>query len=255
MAFQFSLGGKTRVCQEIYSQYSRLEFTRHEDRPIGIAGLEKRLIHSFNVRGGGFGVLDNTEPGLLRRSLLWHRPLGDVPLEAINFRGLPGPTAAATNFSPPPSWSWMAYKGAIEYLFVPFNQVEWEDQDVRSPWLRSPSGTWSYSGDRSNVALELTVVARVFEPQAADEAAGIILDTPPMTSEQGRDLMCVVLGRMKSDNQSRESRIHFVLLVTAEDSGSPVTACNAGIFRRRGVGRLPGKCIRWDEPVKPGQVR
>jgi hypothetical protein len=26
-----------------------------------------------------------------------------------------------------PSWSWMAYKGGINYMDIPFNDVEWSD--------------------------------------------------------------------------------------------------------------------------------
>jgi hypothetical protein len=49
-------------------QYSRLLFSRIEDRPIAIAGLEKRLIGAFGTQGG-FGVFAAPD-GLLQRSLL-----------------------------------------------------------------------------------------------------------------------------------------------------------------------------------------
>lgn len=255
VAIEFSMGGKTRVCQELYTQYSRLEFTRQQDRPVGIAGLEQRMIQSFNIRGGGFGVLDGTEPGLLRRSLLWHRAVDNPSMEEINFHNVPGPKAEIPTMSPPPTWSWMAYKGAIEYLHVPFDQVLWEDRDIESPWLRSASGTWSYSGDRSENALGLRATARVFEPQAPDEVSSIILDAPAMRDEPVPALMCVILGMMKNHNQCRESTVYFVLMVTAEDSRLSEESCKDRTFRRKGVGRLPGSCIGWDKPTMVGQVR
>ncbi|KAI3392588.1 hypothetical protein diail_5462, partial [Diaporthe ilicicola] len=43
---------KIRVYEDLYRQYTRLEFTRNTDRPIAIAGLEKRLIRDLKAQGG-----------------------------------------------------------------------------------------------------------------------------------------------------------------------------------------------------------
>jgi hypothetical protein len=32
-----------------------------------------------------------------------------------------------------PTWSWMAFKGGIDYLELPFDGVDWEKQEIRSP--------------------------------------------------------------------------------------------------------------------------
>lgn len=257
VAIESSRGGKIRLYQELYSQYSRLAFTRQEDRPLAIAGLEKRLIHSFKVRGG-FGVLDDAALGLLRRSLLWHRAPDTARLETIDFCRASGLLAVTSSVSSPPTWSWMAYKGAIMYMDAPFGRVEWEGEDVCSPWSSSAVGTWSYSGDRPNDTLVLRVNSRAFEARAAGGPgeASIILDAPIVTDKPGAGLRCVVLGRMKSLQGSPDDRIHFVLLVKLEGSQS-VAAGSSGsrTFRRMGIGRMPGNWIRWDEPVISGQVR
>ncbi|KKY39056.1 putative tol-like protein [Diaporthe ampelina] len=53
-------GEKIRVYENIYRQYTRLQFTHISDRPIAIAGLEKRLIRDLRAEGG-YGVFDDGE--------------------------------------------------------------------------------------------------------------------------------------------------------------------------------------------------
>lgn len=241
---QSTQGGKIRLYQNLYSQYSRLEFSHHIDRPVAIAGLEKRLISSLGLRGG-FGVLDDTGPGLLRRSLLWRRARDEKTLDLIRF-------SDCTSMAPP-TWSWMAYEGAIEYLDPPFNQVDWETRDIISPWASESPGTWSYSRDSSTEPRALKVIVRDFDTAAAatDQAANIIIDTPSLIQSRRAKLKCVVLGRLKDG--SREAlgdRRHFVMLVKPMGSGASPTT-----FLRAGVGFIPARVIRFDEKDVVGQVR
>jgi len=87
--------------QDLYKQYSRLAFTRWEDRPIAIAGLQNRLIYDLKTQGG-FGIFDDGQ-SLLRRSLLWQRGKDEHVLRNITF-------PPERNISIP-TWSWMAYEG------------------------------------------------------------------------------------------------------------------------------------------------
>jgi hypothetical protein len=105
---------KNEYFQGLYKQYSRLGFTRWEDWPIAIAGLEKRLQRAFGTKGR-YGIFeDGNKPdgGLFYRSLLWRRAWDsdekrdDDALEVITF--------SAERRSHIPSWSWMAYKGCID---------------------------------------------------------------------------------------------------------------------------------------------
>lgn len=238
--------------QDLYSKYSRLELSHDTDRPVAIAGIEKHLISSFDVRGG-FGVLDDGNRGLLWRSLLWQRAR-DAPsgLKRIEFELLKGVAVARI---PPPSWSWMAYKGAIDYLDLPFNEVDWEENDISSRWLRGTGNSWSYSGDSLTCPLELIVHGRSFDLQTAkiSDKASIVLDDTDRTDELEPFLKCVVLGRLKGQaKESSDARTHYVLLVTPtsrQGGGSP------SIYNRVGVGYIPGVFIDFGNQVNPGGLR
>ncbi|KAF3766598.1 HET-domain-containing protein, partial [Cryphonectria parasitica EP155] len=126
VAIESSRGGKILFHQSLCKQYSRLAFTRQTDRPVAISGLEKRLVQSFGV-SGGYGVLNDTKnPGMLRRSMLWHRASDCTTLRRISFAR-----------SAPPTWSCMSYEGPIDYPDLPFAQVEWEQCDIQSQFLES----------------------------------------------------------------------------------------------------------------------
>lgn len=207
------------------------------DRPVAIAGLEKRLISSLRVRGG-FGVLDDTGAGLLRRSLLWHRAQGLGSLDLIPFNES---NDLASNT--PPSWSWMAYQGAINYLDLLFDQVEWETTDITSPWATTALGTWSYSRDRSAKPQGLRVIARDFDTRTAGTAedAKIVLDAPAKTQLPMAALKCVILGRLKGQaNGDRDDKTHYVLLVKSKRTDD---AQWPNVYLRAGVGFMPGRMI------------
>ncbi|KAI3390842.1 hypothetical protein diail_8545 [Diaporthe ilicicola] len=245
-------GGKIRLFQDLYSKYSRLELSYDADRPVAIAGIEKHLISSFDVRGG-FGVLDDGHRGLLWRSLLWQRAQDPANvLKRIEFEKLKG---VAIAIIPPPSWSWMAHKGSIDYLDLPFNEVEWEEDDIRSRWSGGTRKSWSYSGDYSTCPLELTVHGRSFDLQAArvSESASIVLDDPGRTDELAPFLKCVVLGRLKGqEKESRNARTHYVLLVTL---AAPQDGRSTSTYNRVGVGYMPGALIDFGKEVTPGELR
>ncbi|KAI0476359.1 heterokaryon incompatibility protein-domain-containing protein [Xylariaceae sp. FL0804] len=144
-----SRGSKIELYQDLYRRYSTLAFSRVEDRPVAIAGLEKRLVGACGNRGG-YGVFDDgARGGLLHRSLLWHRSPREASLSRIAFFDPSSGDQSQGQDHPDhdhhhrgrssvvvPSWSWMAYRGAIDYLRPPFNGVEWEP--VGSPWSPYP---------------------------------------------------------------------------------------------------------------------
>lgn len=249
IAIEASRGGKIRLYQDLYSRYTRLSFTRDTDRPVAIAGLEKRLIGSFQ-ESGGFGIFDGAGPGPLRRSLLWHRASDVGRMEMIDFKSV---NSAASSVPSPPTWSWMAYKGAIQYLEVPFGCVEWEENGIQSPWSGKPTGTWSYSRDRSNLRPTLTVIACSFDTRAAHEIVdAIILDDPASWETLVSTMKCVILGKLKNEDQeSQENDVHYVLLVApADSSGLPGTPA----YRRVGVGIIPGSLFSTAGQDGCGQV-
>lgn len=217
-------------------QYSRLAFTREYDRPIAIAGLEKRLIQSFGVHGG-FGIFDDEGLGMLRRSLLWHRGAGEPSLRMIDF--------GDSGNAPPPSWSWMAHSGGIEYLDLPFAEIDWERKEILSPWSPQAVGVW-YSSDYVGV-VELNAIARDFNCSAMDEGedSKIIydVDDTEVVDDSGEKLKCVVMGTLKSKGTADRqigNRRHYIMLVriteSRESSGS--MPC-----KRIGAGYVPGRMI------------
>lgn len=228
--------------QYLYTRYSHLQFSHSVDRPVAIAGLENRLIRDLNIRGG-FGVLDDERHGLLRRSLLWRRAEGQLSLTKIDFRLANELRATVPT---PPSWSWMAYEGPIEYMDLPFNQVHWDERSIVSPWSNSPLETWSYGGDRSTVPLGLNVLARRFDDEkrvSMFQEEIVMLDDPQVTK---LGLECVILGRLDGlvRQDSRDEQIYFVILVSVDNLQSEIQGLI--VYHRVGVGSVPGRVICWD---------
>jgi hypothetical protein len=232
-------------------QYSRLAFTREQDRPIAIAGLEKRLIHSFGARGG-FGVFDDAgAAGMLRRSLLWRRRADEASSDLINFRGI---DRTATGMPPPPTWSWMAHRGGIEYLdppFPPVGEVAWEEVEIRSPWRSGMGDVW-HSADEAGLA-ELSAMARDFDIKGMQgEDARIVFDVPNKTEGPGPALRCVVLGRLSTPTQNLQKRRHYVMIVAPNTSQ---VARGGEVYERVGVGFMPGKLINLTQAAIPIKIR
>lgn len=226
-----------------------MRFTQDTDRPVAISGLEERLIRSFQV-SGGFGVFDGDGPSPLRRSLLWRRAPDVGRLEMIDFQSV---NSTASPPPSPPTWSWMAYNGAIQYLEVPFGRVEWEENEIRSPWFGRPAGTWSYSRDRSNHRLVLTVTARSFDAQTAYEIGDtIILDDPARWEALIPTIRCVILGKLRDDVQTtRKNTLYYVLLIA---SANQKGWWDTPAYRRVGVGIIPGSLFSAAGPASCEQV-
>ncbi|KAL2671302.1 hypothetical protein Neosp_013882 [[Neocosmospora] mangrovei] len=178
-------GGRITLFQHLYQTYSRLAFSHVSDRSVAILGLEKRLLNAFHTRGG-FGIFEV----YLARSLLWCRQ-NDVFLSRI----------PSKKSRPLPSWSWMAYQGPINYMEVPFDQVDWTTDYVfpsDSEIATSARGPALKALARDLTLTRLDLLQRVkFDQQAEIQVS---------------DLRGVVLGKDKR-RESREP-MHYVLLIT-----------------------------------------
>lgn len=191
VAARSTTGGRIRLYQDLYKQYSRLQLSRATDRPIAIAGLERRLIDSLRVHGG-CGVLDEASPGLLRRSLLWVRDRTDnaAGLRRIDFAGVA---------HPPPTWSWMAHEGGIEYLDVPGGKVLWEVRDIVSPWTGTGTpGTWYSFDDSESMGIDVIVRDLVLDPGSTTKGweSDLVLDGPSSSRAFPQNVQCVILGKL-----------------------------------------------------------
>jgi len=229
VAHQDSYGARIRLLQDLYQRYSRLGFSVSTDRPVAIAGLETRLINAFET-SGGFGLFER----YLGRSLLWIRAPEAARLTKIQF----GPAQR----NPVPSWSWMAYEGAISFLDLPFGQVDWTvDVEFRSPDYSTSGNTpWGSCGrmssNRNGHLTKFRAVARPFDMAVAAAAAhashflsGIVWDDPTAPHDPGRQLRCVVIGRLRSESDLPTQQ-HWVLVVRE---------LGAGLYERVGAGSLP----------------
>ncbi|KAF3761990.1 HET-domain-containing protein [Cryphonectria parasitica EP155] len=237
VALKSTRGARIRLFQNLYRQYSRLDFTRDYDRPLAIAGLEKRLIQAFNT-SGGFGIFDDGR-GLLRRSLLWYRSSIDTPLKLIQF---PNDWKLKV-----PSWSWMAYQGGIEYLELPFQGVDWLLEEMTPPWCTSETTSTWRTGDEEEVP-ELHAVARSFDlgrmGRSTRGEAHAIYDRPvggTKPNSSHNSVKCVVMGRLRDPAQIERNRRHYVLLVREGISGGQRQ--RRPVWERVGVGYLPGGWI------------
>ncbi|KAK1714553.1 uncharacterized protein BDZ83DRAFT_708918 [Colletotrichum acutatum] len=228
-------GAKIHLYQDLYKQYSRLQLSRNEDRPFGIAGLEKRLIQSFKTHGG-YGFIDDGG-GSLRRSLLWQRG-SDSTLDRIIF-----PAEIDLEV---PTWSWMTYKGGIDYLEPPFDGVDWEKSEIQSPWAhKSPDGFY-HTSDKS-LGISLSAVAREFSQlDASHSASKLVFDNPARNYGQLPNVRVIVVGR--SRDKTQDERRCFVLLVAPKASKSDGGLM---VYERTGVDYMPDSCISQNgTPVK-----
>ncbi|KAI8665084.1 Protein kinase domain-containing protein [Fusarium sp. Ph1] len=237
LAIDSTKGTRIRFYEELYEGYSRLHFTKAYDRPIAIAGLEQRLVNAFETHGG-YGVFQGEFFG---RSLLWIRDARFTDkLKEIDF---PSSQKYAV-----PTWSWMAYQGAITFMNVPFDEVDWEEgkDAIKSPWTwndsSSSSATW-HTGN-SNENIDLTAYARdLVSPGSAEK--GIVFDQGRTGLTDGT-LKCVVVGKEKVRDEKADVallRHYYVLLVV------PRRSLETG-YERVGAACLPGTCISWDSEVR-----
>jgi len=218
--------------QGIYIQYSRLRLSSIQDRPFAIAGLEKVLLRAFRI-SGGFGIFsDIPHSGMFHCSLLWQRGRDQDSMVAIDFSA----------HRRVPSWSWMAYSGAIDYSIVPFSPTDWEVEEIRSPWSNKESHDVQMVLTYSEAAL--TAVVRDFDVANREQnEAELVYDIEPTTYD-GHRTQCVVIARSKEEKTSNDQMFHVLLVVTtgiALDGGEME-------YKRVGIGRMLGKFISLDQP-------
>jgi hypothetical protein len=224
-------GEKIRLYENLYQQYSRLEFTRTSDRPIAIAGLEKRVIRDLDSAHGGFGIFDDGR-SLLPRSLLWQRGENISSLRRIEF-----PSSRPMVV---PSWSWMAYEGGIDFVPMPLGGVIWlEGEDaVQGPWATSKK-TWHTDDGEKEV--EITSTARKFTMGIEDDREfELVYDIQSPSAADLKNILCVVVGRHNVRTRPIEDMVHYVLLIAPK---LKATTENDNIYERIGVGQMPGKYI------------
>ena len=260
-------GRQIEAWQRIYTRYTRLDLTRPTDRPAAIKGLEARLLTALESQGA-HGVIER----FLRRGLLWMRD-GD-PCGRVDFSSAPAGTVV------PPTWSWMRYKGRIQYMEVEDGKwTEWA-KDVMSPWAGTSRATVGAErggdgNDRSSAPQELRVRVRdlgVLGPRDRvflDEPDGSAAPDSAVGGNAGK-YKCVVVGSSGGPPEpgggSQHAWEYYVLIVSpvgrrgreqeaetknAEGEEDKVD----GVYTRAGVGYLASRNIVWDRPAVAGRLR
>lgn len=162
------------------------------------------------------------ERSLLPRSLLWQRGREFRTLEKIGSQVLPRV----------PTWSWMAYKGGIDYLDPPFGEVDWNISEIR--------GNWFGKGNRA----ELSAITREFRMATTGTTDfDITWDIPKeINSDQAR-LKCVVVGVLRRRGVSAERKTHYVLIVRLREHDAELPTDETEVYERVGVGKMLGQYI------------
>ncbi|KAF1960285.1 hypothetical protein CC80DRAFT_466036 [Byssothecium circinans] len=238
---------KISYFQDLYQKYSRLNFTRDDDRPFAIAGIEKRLQVAYNTKGG-YGIFDDgPDGGLFHRSLLWKR--GEDNNNKTTMRLIDFPAERNIRV---PSWSWMAYSGGIEYTDPPFQAAEWEKDDISPPWTRDQEGASSSLSAPLHLDMALNAIVRDFTVagRSKDEANLKLTYDMERTASNGTRTQCVVVARSR-DERSYRDKTHYVLLVAQQRSG---TVREEKVYRRVGAGVMPGKFITLDKPGTAARI-
>ncbi|KAI3324944.1 HET-domain-containing protein [Xylariaceae sp. AK1471] len=215
-ALKYFRDGRIVLFQTLYEMYSRLAFTLTTDRSMGILGLERKLARTLESKGD-YGILQR----YLQRSLMWQRE-GKGELTPITY----------SEDRCVPSWSWMAYTGAIKYMAAPFDGVDWNNDDIGVDFETGSLRT-STRNRAGHTRPEIAALARrinttggIVDILKRISLDGITVDDPDI-------LLCVVLGIDKPDRLAENERKHYVLIIKPLADKS-----DDAVYTRAGVGFL-----------------
>jgi hypothetical protein len=233
--------GKISSFQALYRQYSRLDFSHDEDRPFAIAGLEARLQRALNTMGD-YGIFDDgntADGGLFHRSLLWQR--GEEAGDPEFMSPIPFPKNRNIQL---PSWSWMGYKGGIDYTDPPWDSAEWETKELIAPWTKGNAtlATLATPVPRTSpVAFSARVRDFDVRGRRYDEVK-LEYDTGKTSLFENQQPQCVVVAKSKDTKVPNEKRFYVLLVASTRE----VDAEDELIYKRVGAGYMLGKFISLD---------
>ncbi|ESZ91413.1 hypothetical protein SBOR_8202 [Sclerotinia borealis F-4128] len=234
-----TVGEQINLFLDLFQQYTRLEFSHPEDRPIAIDGLMERLTVAFKTRS--LAGLFETFWG---RCLLWRRADGTESLKKIG-RGMHSRKI-------PPTWSWMAFQGAISFIKPRGREVDWNDANVTRPFasLAHDQASWlRTSRQNDNVAIKAQAFDFQIPAGTSRSEASLYYDGDEYA--QGPFTKCMIIGTDKQQVSNATTKKYHVLIV---DPISDVP--NETSYKRIGVGHL---LVNWlslslsmDQPPDPG---
>lgn len=225
-----SKGGQADLLAYTFELYSRLDFTYAHDRPVAIDGLIQRMSISYRDENvaGMFGRFWG-------RCLLWERARNQKQLDRIPFKEAPPGRVAKE----PPSWSWMAYDGAIKFLKIEGHSLEW-NEEVKRPLSRkrfNEATQTSWLGkQRRGESVALLAPACVLH--TADVAStDVYLRYDEGDAPQTLATQCIIIGTTKTPAHGEVRKHHVLLIRPQEDVHDEFD------YERIGVGVVPESCV------------
>jgi hypothetical protein len=227
-------GAQRYLFTHLFEEYSRLAFSKDQDKHLAISGLEQRLTEAFNVPNGA-GVFQKWQ----HRCLLWVRADGVDELTRIDFTNVrkgkdSSNSTAQIKPKMPPSWSWMAYVGGINYLNPPGGQMNWNHLlDMRL--TGSPNTSWIYA--KEDLQLKAEVQDFKVKPDVKLNETDLVYDDPKddlRTSEsRACEGKCIRIGSIDTS---------VYILVVRSKPGKAA-------YERIGAGNLPNEFIYPPDPT------
>ncbi|KAI0411895.1 hypothetical protein F5X98DRAFT_383183 [Xylaria grammica] len=193
-ALEYYRDGRQILIQDLYEGYSRLAFTDYWDRPVAILGLQERLARALGTRGA-YGVFAE----YFARLLLWKR-CNDGPMKRLS--QLPESKWLLGAHHDAPTWSWFSKVGAIKYITLEFQTIQWERADFKNPFESSENQSRCIKTFRAKVrkiSLSQDEVPRYI---ILDEDQDVVVN----------DLRCVVIGRGRFRDSTPGVRDHVLII-------------------------------------------
>ncbi|KAF2848615.1 HET-domain-containing protein [Plenodomus tracheiphilus IPT5] len=224
-------GSQIHLFTRLFEMYTKLEFSHPEDIPIAIDGLMHRLTVVFKTHS-----LAGLFHAFWGRCLLWKRA-GTGPLRRIP----PGPHTKRM----PPSWSWMAFEGAISFLDPVGGTVDWNEsgqQGVSLPFENRAQSSWLKTSNRND---SNALSAHVF---GITHALATASENEAYVSFDGAQMLpigsvkCFIVGTEKQPEVAFMLRKRYVVLVRKKEQLNESVS-----YERVGVGHLLGKYVRFEE--------
>ncbi|KAJ3553983.1 hypothetical protein NPX13_g10738 [Xylaria arbuscula] len=191
--------------QSLLEDYTRRDISIQTDRAVAISGLMTRIGKALPSR-----IHHGITEWYLHRTLLWHR-LSGQKMERIDY-----------GLSKVPSWSWMAYKGAIEFVPDKFGDL-WLIKDLAFDADFLTATVWEFTDRRMKMEAEENVMQyRLGKGWVSlDEEAALTM-LPDV----------VVVARCKTTKPGNCR--YYVLFVRLKESGD--------VYERIGMGMLQEDC-------------
>jgi hypothetical protein len=201
--------------QFLSEEYSKRGLTEKTDRCIAISGLVDRIARARECESR-YGVF---QP-YLHRNLLWQRD-GEEGMKRIPYE-----TQVV------PSWSWMAYDGGIQFLDIPYGEVEWLvnlrfNKKHKYGWFnkKGKSALITDVGIFQNCGLERRDAGYAILDSNKSERGCIRYD---VEASEGLDAeRCVIVGRKTFGNMLR-LRKYYILVVRPTTVDSEYTRVGVG---------------------------